>query len=119
VPFKTSGSEDGVAVIQCYRWDFGDGASGTGEQVEHTFSSTGPRTTSLVIRSNGGIQGSASKIIDVHTLVRHDNPAGFRLPVPEDWRIQTQLADADLLLDGPLYNGTTSWVRVISEGDPA
>ena len=119
VLFNASGSEDVDGVIRSYRWDFGDGASGNGREVEHTFFSTGPRTATLVITSNGGLQGSASKMIDVHTLVSHDNPAGFRLPVPEDWTVHTQLVDADLLLDGPMYNGTASWVQVISQGDPA
>ena len=119
VRFNASDSEDIDGVIQTYGWDLGDGSSAAGQEIERMFSTTGPRTITLIVTGNGGLQGTASTTVAVHTLVTHDNPAGFRLPVPEDWGLQTSLPDADLLLDGPSYNDTASWVRVSSRADPS
>ena len=93
--------------------------SGSGRRAEHTFTSAGPKTVTLTVVSNGGLQGSMMATIVVHSLIAHDNPGGFRIPIPEDWSLRIGQTDADLLLEGPLYNQTPSWVRIFSNQDPA
>ena len=118
ITFNASASEDVDGVIQSYLWDFGDGSTGVGRTVDHRYASPGPRTVALTVTSNGGLSGTTAAVVVVHALVPHDNRAGFRMPVPEDWGLRTDLPDADLRLVGPTYNGTRALVLVASYGDP-
>jgi PKD repeat protein len=44
-----------------YTWDFGDGTSGTGILIQHTFTSTGVQTVTLTVGGPGGTSGSTSQ----------------------------------------------------------
>ena len=52
VTFSTKGSWDPDGTIVGYSWDFGDGSSGTGETINHSFSSDGFYTISLTLTDN-------------------------------------------------------------------
>ncbi len=119
VLFDATASTDADGVIGSYSWDFGDGATGAGPQVDHAYASAGARTVTLTVTGNGGLQDTATRVVTVRGLVLHDNPAGFRLPVPDNWTARTGLPDAELLLEGPVFNGTASTVDVHSDADPA
>ncbi len=47
--FDATGSSDPDGVIVAYQWDFGDGESGTGDTVEHTYAEAGTYTVSLTV----------------------------------------------------------------------
>jgi PKD repeat protein len=51
-----------------YGWDFGDGTSGTGEHVSHTYGRAGSYTVSLTVTDNGGATASDSKAINPMSL---------------------------------------------------
>ena len=42
-------SSDPEGADLTYTWNFGDGATGTGETTEHTYASSGPRTVTLTV----------------------------------------------------------------------
>jgi PKD repeat protein len=44
-----------------YSWDFGDGTSGTGILIQHTFATTGVQTVTLTVAGPGGTTNSTSK----------------------------------------------------------
>jgi subtilisin family serine protease/PKD repeat protein len=56
--FNGSGSSDPDGDALTYRWDFGDGATGTGASPVHTYQAKGTYTVSLVV--NDGYQDSAA-----------------------------------------------------------
>ena len=48
-----------------YKWNFGDGASGNGPSVEHTYAKAGSYTTTLTVTDRGGNQASLGEVIQV------------------------------------------------------
>jgi len=65
VEFNGSGSVDSDGEIVEYRWDFGDGTSGSGITVTHTYDSKGIFTATLTVRDGCGAQGTAAVTIQV------------------------------------------------------
>jgi subtilisin len=63
--FDGSTSSDPDGSIASYTWDFGDGASGNGRTVTHTYASGGTFTGSLTVTDDKGAQASTSKSITV------------------------------------------------------
>ncbi len=53
VPFDGSGSTDNIGVTS-YEWDFGDGATATGETVTHNYSTEGNFTVTLTVADAAG-----------------------------------------------------------------
>ncbi|MFQ5786337.1 MAG: PKD domain-containing protein, partial [Alphaproteobacteria bacterium] len=62
VTFDASASTDTDGTIVSYAWDFGDGASGTGPVVQHTYV-VGGYTVSLTVTDDGGATGASSASI--------------------------------------------------------
>lgn len=58
-----------------YSWNFGDGATGTGSTVSHTYQNTGAYTATLTV-SDGSVSRSSSIAITVIGLRNPDNPTG-------------------------------------------
>ena len=46
VSFDGSGSTDSDGTVACYAWDFGDGATSTGQKPTHTYATAGDSTVS-------------------------------------------------------------------------
>jgi PKD repeat protein len=55
VTLDGSGSSDsGSGTIESYAWEFGDGGSGVGEVVDHTYAAEGIFNVTLTVTDNGG-----------------------------------------------------------------
>ncbi len=54
---------EGRSIVS-YEWDFGDGTTGTGDYVNHTFSA-GKHTVKLTVTDNTGMKHTASQVFDV------------------------------------------------------
>jgi len=65
VAFDASNSSDSDGSIISYVWDFRDGATGTGQTINHTFSSIGSYNVRLTITDNEGATDSTTKTITV------------------------------------------------------
>jgi sugar lactone lactonase YvrE len=63
VSFDGSGSRDRDGSIWKYSWDFGDGKSGTGRKIRHTFTRAGNFTVKLTVIDDSG--GKATKTVTV------------------------------------------------------
>lgn len=61
----TDGSSSGSAPIAAREWDFGDGSTGTGELLAHTYSANGTYAVRLVVRDDNGLEASALAQVNV------------------------------------------------------
>ena len=65
VYFNASGSYDSDGDIVSYQWDFKDGNMGSGQTVNHTFTSAGNYSVKLTVIDNEGATDSSTKTITV------------------------------------------------------
>ena len=65
ITFDASSSTDSDGEIVSYEWDFGDGASGTGEVAFHSYSSVGDYTVTLTVTDDEGATDSVSKTVNI------------------------------------------------------
>ncbi|HEU5136962.1 MAG TPA: DNA/RNA non-specific endonuclease [Steroidobacteraceae bacterium] len=63
--FDASASEDPNGTIASYAWDFGDGTTGTGVSVSHTFVQDGVFTVRVTVTDNDGLSDSATFTVNV------------------------------------------------------
>ncbi|WP_024285418.1 PKD domain-containing protein [Cellulomonas sp. KRMCY2] len=66
-----SASSDPDGTIASYAWDFGDGATGTGQTATHTYATAGTYTVSLTVTDDDGATGTTTG-----QVVTVDPPAG-------------------------------------------
>ncbi|MFO8010707.1 MAG: PKD domain-containing protein [Dehalococcoidia bacterium] len=52
VTFDGSGSTDSDGIITAWSWNFGDGAKGSGETVQHSYAAPGDHTVTLTVTDN-------------------------------------------------------------------
>jgi PKD repeat protein len=64
VTFDASGSSDPDGNITSYHWNFGDGLSGSGQTIVHSYEIPGQYTVQLTVTDNDGKTGSTS-----HTVI--------------------------------------------------
>ncbi|MEX2478835.1 MAG: PKD domain-containing protein [Gracilimonas sp.] len=75
----TSSGDVATDTSSSYTWNFGDGTSATGQNVTHTYSSTGTYQVELIIDDN--MQRNNSIQTKEHTIVVNKFPeAGFEIP---------------------------------------
>ncbi len=78
----TASDPDGTVVA--YAWTFGDGTSGAGATVSHTYLVSGTHTATVTVTDNEGATSSASVEIAVTHLATTDATATTSLPSPQD-----------------------------------
>lgn len=102
--FNATKSTDSDGTIASYSWTFGDGTTGTGSTVDHSYSSTGSYTVTLKVTDNLGGIGSYSSVISV---------AAANVPPTADFSASTnQLSvslNANLSKDTDGYIVAYSW----------
>jgi serine protease len=65
--FDGSGSTDDVGITS-YGWNFGDGLSGSGAVVSHSYGATGTFTVDLTVTDGGGNTDTESKSVTVSSV---------------------------------------------------
>ena len=65
VSFDATSSEDPDGRIVIYFWTFGDGASGGGKSIDHTYAQSGSYTVTLLVIAEGGVRDAISGLIGV------------------------------------------------------
>lgn len=69
VTFDASSSYDPDGDIVSWEWDFGDGAIGEGEVVDHSFDLPGEYTVVLTVTDNSGAQAVVSQTVAVEECI--------------------------------------------------
>ena len=67
IQFYAGDSSDNVG-IESYSWNFGDGTTGTGEDIVHTYSEAGNFTVTLTVADKGGNEDEETTTIEVHVF---------------------------------------------------
>jgi PKD repeat protein len=65
VHFNAAESSDSDGTIVSYKWDYGDGRSGSGEKTNHSYNQAGTFSVVLVVEDNSGNRDSTSETITV------------------------------------------------------
>ncbi|RJS81043.1 PKD domain-containing protein, partial [Methanophagales archaeon] len=90
ITFDASSSTDPDGSIVSYEWDFGDGNTGSGKIVTHSYPSAGDYTVTLTVTDDKGAKDSTTKEIKVTPPLS----AGFDYPVGETGYV-TEANDGD------------------------
>ena len=65
VQFDATSSTDSDGTISSYSWNFGDGSTGAGDVVNHTYSSPGRYTVMLTVADDDGATDNTTKTVNV------------------------------------------------------
>lgn len=68
VTFDAAGSFDNDGVIVSFTWDFGDGTTDEGEQVQHAFARAGVFDVLLTVVDDEGAEDTATVVVTVEAL---------------------------------------------------
>jgi PKD repeat protein len=63
--FDGSASTDSDGTVTNYVWNFGDGATGSGALVTHSYAGPGTYTVTLTVTDNGGATGVKTNSVKV------------------------------------------------------
>lgn len=73
-----SSDPDGIGDIVSYNWDFGDGTTGSGVGVSHTYADEGVYTATLTVMDTAGHTASDTAMVTVNNVV----PSVVRVMTP-------------------------------------
>ncbi len=111
VGFSAAGSSDPDGDDLTYSWEFGDGESGTGPTVQHTYTQPGSFTAKLTVDDGRG--RSASKTVQITPggnapqITIQAPTAGFKYRDGDLVPLQASAQDAE---DGTLGGAQISWL---------
>ena len=83
VSFDASASTDADGTIAAYSWTFGDGKTGSGVSVQHTFEQVGNHPVTLTVTDNQGASASQTATITVENASPSPTPDPTPDPTPE------------------------------------
>ena len=66
--FDASGSKDSYGTITTYAWNFGDGMTGAGASLAHTYVGGGNYTVTLIVTDNSGVTGTKIQTIIINPV---------------------------------------------------
>jgi PKD repeat protein len=112
--FDASGSSDPDGDALTYKWDFGDGTTGTGAKPSHTYGFNGHYTATVTVSDPGGATAKASVTVVVGdraptvSFVKPDSAFRYSDGVPVD--LQVNVSDPE---DGTLSGESISWQVIL------
>ena len=104
VDFDGTASVDADGSIVSYEWDFGDGNTGAGSTVTHTYAASTSATVSLTVTDNSGAEGVTSQQVSVSDgLAGPVNMVVLGDSIANLWNVN-QLGGAD-----PTFENRSRW----------
>jgi OOP family OmpA-OmpF porin len=110
VELRAVGNDTDGSVVK-YLWDFGDGTTGEGQQVTHTYATAGRYEPLVTVTDNSGLTGSASTAVSVAAQKAAPPPPTSRKIVLRD--VHFDFDKADIRPDAQVILDTT--VEVLNE----
>lgn len=119
--FNGAASSDDGSVV-AYSWNFGDGATGSGAGISHTYLSAGTYNAVLTVTDNHGLTDSDSVTIlvnpDPYTLFA---PSGLSASASGNtvilsWDDNSLVENGTHIERGTTRKGRTTWTRVATVG---
>ncbi|WP_340819906.1 PKD domain-containing protein [Methanolobus sp. WCC4] len=108
ITFNASGSTDDDTIVS-YTWDFGDGNTGSGEIVTHTYTADNDYLVNLTVVDNEGAIGTAEGWVVV--LPQNEAPAAVMTITPETANVDEGVffdaslsTDTDGMITGYMWN---------------
>lgn len=97
VSFDASASSDSDGSIVSYAWNFGDGATGSGQFATHAFSTSGSFTVTLTVTDNESAQSSTSVVVPVGSTadIGWISPVSFE-DAAANWVVEERAYDDDV-----------------------
>lgn len=109
--FDGSGSSDSDGSITDYSWTFGDGNSGSGSTVSHSYNAEGTFNVTLTVTDNEGATGSTSQDVVVSDSTGDDGgEVGSNSPTIDGLSVSTRTT-------GPWLRTTVNWTVSDADGD--
>lgn len=96
VTFSAEQSSDSESKLTSFSWDFGDGNTGTGPRIEHTYSRTGEYRVTLKVNDGEGLSNSIRTTEHILLINQYPN-ADFTAPI-------VTAPGQEFILDGSLSN---------------
>lgn len=90
--FDGARSEDGDGELVAHRWNFGDGETGQGPLVDHSYDRAGTYTVTLTVRDDNGGEDTSQREVTVeaapegHSHGSSDDDADEDSSLPDDYR---------------------------------
>jgi PKD repeat protein len=81
--FGGTASSDADGTIVAYSWDFGDGASTSGETADHSYAQAGTYTVTLTVTDDDGSSATDSKLVTIEAPPPGSAPTPI-LPPPSE-----------------------------------
>lgn len=79
--FDASGSSAANGGIDSYDWEFGDGETGSGQTVTHTYEESGEKDVTLTVTDEVGNTGSDTQTISVAKSYDYDSEYAYNLNI--------------------------------------
>ena len=112
VAFDGTGSTDAGGSIASYAWTFGDGGSGSGATVQHTYQATGSYTATLVVTDNKGATSTPfSRTIEARA------PGALAVTVRDDVNALVSGAAVNATIGSFTAQGTTNASGLVTLSD--
>jgi len=97
--FDASASYDPDGFILSYAWTFGDGATGDGRRVSHTYQGTGTYDVALTLVDNDGAERTTVMVL----VVGEESPSEGTIPRHYEWEYGGEQQSCDLEIPADLY----------------
>lgn len=104
---KTEAVAEG-ATIESFEWDFGDGASATGQTVDHAYSEPGAYEVTLTATDSNGVSNTHTLRVIVASWTQSAVDTHFE-DGPGNWTASTTGTTTTWALDGEPYEAGSAW----------